>query len=75
MIFAISSSDHLSSRKKKELRLKIPPSPSPTTEILFRGPNIAIEYDPQPPFDSGAPSRVSPEFKKFALSIFANPNR
>jgi transcriptional regulator GlxA family with amidase domain len=36
---------------------------------------LAIEYDPQPPFDSGAPSKVSPEFKKFALSIFANPNR
>jgi transcriptional regulator GlxA family with amidase domain len=36
---------------------------------------LAIEYDPQPPFDSGAPSKVSPEFKKFALSIFTNPNR
>ena len=36
---------------------------------------LAIEYDPQPPFDSGAPSKVSPEFKEFALSIFANPNR
>jgi transcriptional regulator GlxA family with amidase domain len=23
---------------------------------------LAIEYDPQPPFDSGAPSKVSPEF-------------
>ena len=36
---------------------------------------LAIEYDPQPPFDSGAQSKVSPEFKKFALSIFTNPNR
>ena len=36
---------------------------------------LAIEYDPQPPFDSGSPSKVSPEFKKFALSIFADPNR
>ena len=36
---------------------------------------LAIEYDPQPPFDSGAPSKVSPEFMKFALSIFTNPNR
>ena len=36
---------------------------------------LAIEYDPQPPFDSGAPSKVSPEFKKFVLSIFTNPNR
>jgi transcriptional regulator GlxA family with amidase domain len=36
---------------------------------------LAIEYDPQPPFDSGAPSKVSPEFRKFALQIFSNPNR
>jgi len=36
---------------------------------------LAIEYDPQPPFDSGSPSKVSPEFKKFALTIFNNPNR
>jgi len=36
---------------------------------------LAIEYDPQPPFDSGTPSKVSPEFKKFVFSIFSNPNR
>ena len=36
---------------------------------------LAIEYDPQPPFDSGAPSKVSPEFKHFALQIFNNPNK
>ena len=36
---------------------------------------LAIEYDPQPPFDSGAPSKVSPEFKQFALQIFSNPSR
>ena len=36
---------------------------------------LAIEYDPQPPFDSGAPSKVSPEFKEFVLSIFNNPHR
>jgi len=33
---------------------------------------LAIEYDPQPPFDSGTPSKVSPEFKKFVFSIFSN---
>ena len=33
---------------------------------------LAIEYDPQPPFDSGAPSKVSPEFKQFALGLFNN---
>ena len=33
---------------------------------------LAIEYDPQPPFDSGAPSKVSSEFKQFALGLFNN---
>jgi transcriptional regulator GlxA family with amidase domain len=33
---------------------------------------LAIEYDPQPPFDSGTPSKVSPEFKKFVFSVFSN---
>ncbi len=33
---------------------------------------LAIEYDPQPPFDSGAPSKVSPEFRQFALGLFNN---
>ena len=33
---------------------------------------LAIEYDPQPPFDSGAPSKVSPEFKQFASGLFNN---
>jgi hypothetical protein len=36
---------------------------------------LAIEYDPQPPFDSGAPSKVSPEFREFVLSIFDGPSR
>lgn len=36
---------------------------------------LAIEYDPQPPFDSGAPSKVSPEFREFVLGIFDGPSR
>jgi len=36
---------------------------------------LAIEYDPQPPFDSGAPSKVSPEIKEFVAAIFNNPER
>jgi transcriptional regulator GlxA family with amidase domain len=36
---------------------------------------LAIEYDPQPPFDSGAPSKVSPEVKEFVAAIFNNPER
>lgn len=36
---------------------------------------LAIEYDPQPPFDSGAPSKVTPEFRDFVLGIFNNRPR
>jgi transcriptional regulator GlxA family with amidase domain len=36
---------------------------------------LAIEYDPQPPFDSGAPSKVTPEFRDFVFGIFSNPDR
>ena len=36
---------------------------------------LAIEYDPQPPFDAGSPSKVSPEFRSFVLDIFNNPTR
>ena len=30
---------------------------------------LAIEYDPQPPFDAGAPSKVSPELLAFVAEI------
>jgi len=33
---------------------------------------LAIEYDPQPPFDSGAPSKVSAEFRNLVLGLFSN---
>jgi transcriptional regulator GlxA family with amidase domain len=36
---------------------------------------LAIEYDPQPPFDSGAPSKVSSEFREFVSGIFSNTKR
>jgi putative intracellular protease/amidase len=36
---------------------------------------LAIEYDPQPPFDAGTPSKVSPELKSLVSAIFSNPNR
>jgi putative intracellular protease/amidase len=36
---------------------------------------LAIEYHPQPPFDAGAPSKVSPELKSLVSAIFSNPNR
>ncbi|MFM8855679.1 MAG: DJ-1/PfpI family protein [Actinomycetota bacterium] len=36
---------------------------------------LAIEYDPQPPFDSGAPSKVSPEFRDLVLGILNGPSR
>jgi transcriptional regulator GlxA family with amidase domain len=34
---------------------------------------LAIEYDPQPPFDSGAPSKVSPEFLAMVAEIMGEP--
>ena len=34
---------------------------------------LAIEYDPQPPFDSGAPSKVTPEFLAFVAEIMGEP--
>jgi hypothetical protein len=30
---------------------------------------LAIEYDPQPPFDSGAPSKASPEILAFVSEL------
>ena len=41
-------------------------------EEMARIIQLAIEYDPQPPFDSGAPSKVSPEFREFVSGIFRN---
>jgi transcriptional regulator GlxA family with amidase domain len=36
---------------------------------------LAIEYDPQPPFDAGAPSKVAPELRELVLGVFSSPNR
>ena len=35
---------------------------------------LAIEYDPQPPFDAGAPSKVAPELRDFVMGIFSDLN-
>jgi transcriptional regulator GlxA family with amidase domain len=34
---------------------------------------LAIEYDPQPPFDSGAPSKVSKEFLTVVAELMGEP--
>jgi transcriptional regulator GlxA family with amidase domain len=34
---------------------------------------LAIEYDPQPPFDSGAPSKVSKEFLAVVAELMGEP--
>ena len=36
---------------------------------MARAIQLAIEYDPQPPFDAGAPSKVSPELLAFVGEI------
>jgi len=33
---------------------------------------LAIEYDPQPPFDAGAPSKVPTEFRELVMGIFSS---
>jgi transcriptional regulator GlxA family with amidase domain len=42
---------------------------------MARAIQLAIEYDPQPPFDAGAPNKVSPELLELVSGIFNNPNR
>lgn len=44
-------------------------------EEMARLIQLAIEYDPQPPFDAGAPSKVGPEFRQFVEAIFNDPAR
>jgi transcriptional regulator GlxA family with amidase domain len=34
---------------------------------------LAIEYDPQPPFDAGAPSKAPPEIVELVKSLYAFP--
>ena len=36
---------------------------------------LAIEYDPQPPFDAGSPSKVAPELRELVMGVFSSPNR
>jgi transcriptional regulator GlxA family with amidase domain len=38
---------------------------------IARGIQLAVEYDPQPPFDSGDAATASPELKELALRLLA----
>lgn len=40
-------------------------------EEVAKAIQLAIEYDPQPPFDAGAPSKVSPEFLQFVGAMMS----
>jgi hypothetical protein len=33
---------------------------------------LAVEYDPDPPFDTGSPEKASPELQQLALRLLAN---
>ncbi len=44
-------------------------------EEMARVIQLAIEYDPHPPFDAGAPSKVAPEFRDLVAGIFSGPDR
>ncbi len=39
-------------------------------EDMAKAVQLAIEYDPQPPFDAGAPSKVSPELLELVVAMF-----
>ncbi|WP_410583161.1 DJ-1/PfpI family protein [Amycolatopsis sp. lyj-108] len=41
-------------------------------EETARGIQLAVEYDPQPPFDSGNAAKASPELKALALKLVAD---
>jgi transcriptional regulator GlxA family with amidase domain len=36
---------------------------------MARAIQLAIEYDPQPPFDAGAPDKVEPELREFVAGL------
>jgi transcriptional regulator GlxA family with amidase domain len=43
-------------------------------EDMAKAVQLAIEYDPQPPFDAGAPSKVSPELLELVVAMFNEQN-
>jgi transcriptional regulator GlxA family with amidase domain len=43
-----------------------------TNAEMAQAIQLAIEYDPQPPFDSGSPSKASPEILAFVQAIFSS---
>ncbi len=42
---------------------------------VARAVQLAIEYDPQPPFDSGSPSKAGPEITDLVRSMLVAPGR
>jgi transcriptional regulator GlxA family with amidase domain len=44
-------------------------------ETTARGIQLAVEYDPQPPFDSGNAADATPELKALALRLLADSQR
>jgi cyclohexyl-isocyanide hydratase len=44
-------------------------------EQLARGIQLGLEYDPEPPFDSGVPERAAPELVQSVLDRFASFRR
>src|SRR6188768_4185758 len=44
-------------------------------EPLARGIQLGLEYDPEPPFDSGSPERATPELVRIVLDRLASSRR
>ncbi|MGW1076131.1 hypothetical protein [Streptomyces sp. NPDC002537] len=40
-----------------------------------RAMQLAVEYDPRPPFDSGSPEKAGPEIRDLALKLIADAAR
>jgi transcriptional regulator GlxA family with amidase domain len=40
-------------------------------EPLARALQLALEYDPQPPFDAGSPQKAGPELMKLVAELMA----
>lgn len=46
-----------------------------TDDTTAQAVQLALEYDPQPPFDTGSPDKAGPELQRLALELVARSQR
>lgn len=44
-------------------------------ETVAQAMQLAVEYDPDPPFDTGSPEKAGPELQQLALQLLADAER